>query len=362
MIPTIQSFTSLTLYLSVILTAVLTLILFKSKLQKISITLLISLMFFQLFSQLVTTLIVLNDSFATEALLYRSAYPFELSSPVLIYLYILSLTNPIFSWKSIRWYHAIPFLIGLVWWFSNLSFSLDLRLDKYFKNFVGLLLLLPYFWGSRKLIIEFQNQVKNQRSNLGEFRLPWLQFLLVVCYISVALTFLDLLTGPDIPLWLYRGGITNLALAGLTYYGLKTSELFQRDLKSSTNNDHLNSEESAVLSAQLLKRLKDDSLYLKPQIRLAEIADEMGIKSYKLSEVINQGLNTNFYELINGLRLEHAMHLMHDPKSDHLNLLGIAMDSGFNSKSVFNDYFRRKTGMTPSEYRQQRSNPTESIT
>jgi len=39
------------------------------------------------------------------------------------------------------------------------------------------------------------------------------------------------------------------------------------------------------------------------------------------------------------------------PAADRLNLLGVAMESGFRSKSVFNEVFKKTTGKTPSQYR-----------
>jgi AraC-like DNA-binding protein len=36
-----------------------------------------------------------------------------------------------------------------------------------------------------------------------------------------------------------------------------------------------------------------------------------------------------------------------DPKNSHLTILGLAYDSGFNSKSVFNTYFKKIEGLTP---------------
>lgn len=357
-----QLFTLLSLFLSAALILVLTAVLIGSRAPRLSTTLLLILICCRFLSQLSITMYVNEPLIPLWPFLYRSAYPFELSSPPLLYLYVYSLTKGHFRLKDIHWYHGVPFLIGIAWYLYGYLIPLQFSLDKYFRSFVGFVLMIPYLWNARRLIAEVKNQARNQRSSLVELHLPWLQFLLNVCYLSILLTFFDLLTGPDIQLWIYGGGLTNLALLGLTYYGLKASDFFELDLKPPPNDEvQLNLEELTSLSSSLIKLLKESHLYLTPQIRLADIATRMGIKSYKLSQVINQGLNTNFYDLINGMRIEHALRLMHDPTNDHLNLLGISMDCGFNSKSVFNDYFRRKTGITPSKFRQQRSNLPESL-
>jgi AraC-like DNA-binding protein len=68
-----------------------------------------------------------------------------------------------------------------------------------------------------------------------------------------------------------------------------------------------------------------------------------------VSQVINQDLATNFYDLIKKHRIEDAMaELVRD--SDK-TVLDVALAVGFNSKSAFNAAFRQQTGMTPREYR-----------
>ncbi len=59
----------------------------------------------------------------------------------------------------------------------------------------------------------------------------------------------------------------------------------------------------------------------------------------------------NFFQFVNRYRIEEAKRRLVDPKSSHMNVLGIATECGFSSKSAFNDAFRDTVGMTPSEFR-----------
>ncbi len=68
-----------------------------------------------------------------------------------------------------------------------------------------------------------------------------------------------------------------------------------------------------------------------------------------VSQVINQDLNSNFYQLVNQYRIEQAKKQLID--TPQKNVLEIALAVGFNSKSTFNTAFRRNTGVTPSEFR-----------
>jgi AraC-like DNA-binding protein len=67
--------------------------------------------------------------------------------------------------------------------------------------------------------------------------------------------------------------------------------------------------------------------------------------------VLNETAGTNFYDFINSYRLERVTEYLKDPKKRDQSILEIAFGAGFNSKSTFNTVFKRKTGMTPTEYR-----------
>src|SRR5262249_36631145 len=103
---------------------------------------------------------------------------------------------------------------------------------------------------------------------------------------------------------------------------------------------------------KLLSYMATEKPYLRPDLRLSDVATALSLRPYQLSEVLNRGENKNFFEFVNGYRIEEVKRRLLDPKFSHMNLLGIAIDSGFNSKSVFNDTFKRFTGTTPSLFRQ----------
>ena len=93
--------------------------------------------------------------------------------------------------------------------------------------------------------------------------------------------------------------------------------------------------------------------YLDADISLPELANKLEIPSHHLSRVINEQLGTNFFDFINQYRIEEVKARINNPEFDKLSLLGIAFDSGFNTKSAFNRVFKKMTGLTPSEYRRQ---------
>ena len=69
-----------------------------------------------------------------------------------------------------------------------------------------------------------------------------------------------------------------------------------------------------------------------------------------MSYLINQAFEVNFNDFVNSYRLNYFKTIALDPKNSHLTILGLAYDSGFNSKSVFNTFFKKAEGITPSKW------------
>jgi putative ABC transport system permease protein len=103
------------------------------------------------------------------------------------------------------------------------------------------------------------------------------------------------------------------------------------------------------------RRLKEavaaNRLYEDPELTLATLAEKLKIHPHDLSRIINMGLEKNFSDFINEFRVRDIARKMEDPANDRVTLLGIAYDSGFNSKTTFNRVFKEMTGKTPVEYK-----------
>ncbi|SMO65368.1 helix-turn-helix domain-containing protein [Gracilimonas mengyeensis] len=106
-------------------------------------------------------------------------------------------------------------------------------------------------------------------------------------------------------------------------------------------------EERAELLVALDESMYEQQVFLNPDLSLSSLADHLNTSSNKLSWLINEDKEMNFNDFINSHRLEYFQDIALDPSNQNLTLLGIAFESGFNSKSTFNDYFKKKTGTTP---------------
>ncbi|HAA19639.1 MAG TPA: adenylate cyclase [Cytophagales bacterium] len=103
--------------------------------------------------------------------------------------------------------------------------------------------------------------------------------------------------------------------------------------------------------AETLKRyVAQEKPYLDPTLSLRALAHQIEIHPNQLSWLLNEYLQQNFNEFINHRRIEHFKQLVVDPANAHISLVGLAFESGFNSKTVFNTAFKKKEGITPKAY------------
>ncbi|HAD96762.1 MAG TPA: adenylate cyclase [Cryomorphaceae bacterium] len=102
--------------------------------------------------------------------------------------------------------------------------------------------------------------------------------------------------------------------------------------------------------ALLLQHISEEEPFLNPQLSLRSLAQQLQIHPNQLSWLLNEKLGKNFNEFINHYRVETFKGLATNPSNSHISLIGLAYESGFNSKTVFNTYFKKEVGMTPKEF------------
>lgn len=90
--------------------------------------------------------------------------------------------------------------------------------------------------------------------------------------------------------------------------------------------------------------------FLNPEIKIGDLAEALNMPKHQLSRTINQGFGKNFFDFINGYRVQSFIRARNDKKQAHLNTLELAYAAGFNSKSAFNRAFLKETGSSPRNY------------
>ncbi|OPC02384.1 AraC family transcriptional regulator [Elizabethkingia ursingii] len=114
-------------------------------------------------------------------------------------------------------------------------------------------------------------------------------------------------------------------------------------------------EDFESLKQKLLTLIETQKPYLEGDLNLLKLSELIGISTHQLSYLLNNGFNENFFQFVNKYRVQHAKELLISDSYNKLSVLGIAFDSGFNSKTAFNTFFKKTVGVTPSEFRKNQS-------
>lgn len=114
-----------------------------------------------------------------------------------------------------------------------------------------------------------------------------------------------------------------------------------------TKVSSLNELDISRFTAKLETQMNKEQLYLDASLSLRTLAQVLEIHPNKLSWLLNEHIGKNFNEYINSYRLASFKVKALEPSNSHLTLLGLAYESGFNSKTVFNAFFKKKEGCTP---------------
>lgn len=113
----------------------------------------------------------------------------------------------------------------------------------------------------------------------------------------------------------------------------------------------LSAEEIDRYKHKLTQLMEEEEPFLNPDLSLRELAGRMDLPPNYLSQLLNEGFGQNFSEYINTYRVKAFETKVVDPDLQHLTLLGLAYDCGFNSKTSFNTFFKKAMGITPAAYR-----------
>ncbi len=146
-----------------------------------------------------------------------------------------------------------------------------------------------------------------------------------------------------------------IPMAILIYWlGIKGYILSQRqtiaDKKLNAANSVSIQLANQVISS-LVKTMKEDKIYLNPNLNLAALSENTGIAAKTISAVLNQHLQKSFNEFVNSYRVGEFKEKILQPEMNNLTIAGIAFECGFNSQATFQRTFKELTGQSPSEYR-----------
>ena len=129
----------------------------------------------------------------------------------------------------------------------------------------------------------------------------------------------------------------------------KISIFFEKPVKYT--NTRVNEDDVHVITKKLDQLFIEKALFKNPQLKLKDIATEIGVTSHILSEYLNNNLGKSFSIFINELRVIEAAKMLQE--NDKLTLEAIGQDCGFKSNSTFYTAFKRKYHVTPRQYKKE---------
>ena len=322
---------------------------------------------------------VLHTTFAGRVVSHFSIKSYALGDPSffliapLLWLYVQELTNHRVRLSVGTVAHFIPFLIAIFFALLLKSLPPTPSLTNYLVGqrswrsglFWACMVVQfsVYLFFIHKRWLTYQKQIEQEVSNKEHVSIAWVRFFMSV-FLGINLFFLLILLNVihhGTMFWSARtiAVILSLSVFALGYKGILQRSIFtispthtpQEPLPSSREADPTPAKKpDQQLVDRLLHYMDNEKPYLDSELTLSDLAKQLSISRSMLSQLINEGLGDNFYNFVNKYRVEQVKAFITDPAMKHFNLLGLAMEAGFKSKSTFNLIFKRFTGLTPSEY------------
>lgn len=140
-----------------------------------------------------------------------------------------------------------------------------------------------------------------------------------------------------------------IVMAILTYWlglqaYLKRNEVVRKTIKSSQQMSQLE-----ALAANLDQLMKQEQLFLNPNLSLADLGEVLNVKTYLITQALNQVKQRKFTDYVNEFRIKQLKTLLQNPDYQHYSLLALAFEAGFNSKASFNRIVKKLTGKSPTQ-------------
>lgn len=307
---------------------------------------------------------------------YGTRYGSWLALGPLFYFYVRSLSEKSFRLSARHLIHVTPFVLfvwiiplltadflsfrqvnyGMLSTFDPFNDSISLLQYVYSSVFVAQFLhLLVYLISSFWSIKRYEHDLAESYSSVNSKEIAWLKILNVVLLLIVALVSIFLILffvtrsyNRDFD---YLYVIPSSVLIYLVSYRLAGVQWLPVTPPAAVKykKSSLKTGEGKERAQQLESYLATNKPYLNNELRLEDLADMLGIPSHHLSQVLNEHLNSTFFDFINRQRVEEAKRLI--TSEGQLTLLEIAFKAGFNNKTSFTNAFKKFSGMTPLEFK-----------
>ena len=310
----------------------------------------------------------------TEMVSFSSFYSYlylcyGLLMPPLFLLYGLSIMNPTLKIDVRKKLLFLPFLLSMllagVYKFkvvvlgNTLDENSNLWSSVRWSEFLAIAFSLVVVFFLLRKVSQFQKTQQFSKNKIQP-QLQWFKVFLFFQLFAIfvwgasEIAFADEENFYFYPVWIIVAIITYwLGHIGMYKYGINE----QRKKIRKTAQDRYSISEVLTQKNDHITALKQflegDRNFLNPNMSLDMIADELNLSQGHLSKLINTELGLSFKDYLNSLRIEEAKRYLKDSEFSNYTLAAIGLEAGFNSKSAFNASFKKITGLTPSQFKQQ---------
>lgn len=300
----------------------------------------------------------------------------------LIYFYVKSVTTSDFKFTRKDLWHFFPWLLFFITKTVILSYDVlqpgfyDAQNGPAVINFQWKYVdpIVTFFSTSQMLLYlaftfqhfyQYKNKIQQYFSNTYRLELNWIRNFLYVYSFIFLYGIVQIFINEYVfemswtqKWWLQFFSALIVIYVGVKGYFTDTFTLTSLNFESKKDNikfivkSNNNSVSDEILDKkELIKTFFETKKpYLNPDLNLSELARELNMNRAELSEAINTGFLQNFNDFVNTYRVASFKQKLAEKQHEQLSLLGLAYDSGFNSKATFNRVFKKITHTSPSEF------------
>ncbi len=221
-----------------------------------------------------------------------------------------------------------------------------------------------YLVVSFKLVKKYQRSLFDNVSNIEKIDLKWVTRIIYIigacCLLILIFLIASQIAGGRYTLerWDDPRAFILLLYSCILYWlsisGFKQAQTHQI-APSPITAELKDAGEFSEIIENLQESIEKDKLYQNQELTLSDLSKSTDIAERTISDAINQELGKNFFQFINEYRVEEVKSLLKDPGNDHLKIMSLALDAGFNSKATFNRIFKAHTGQTPKDFKTRNS-------
>ena len=312
----------------------------------------------------------------------------------IIFFYTQSLLNPSFQFSKKEVIHLIPGLLYLlyiiaIWIYDKFIFGdyyfykdgLDKDFEEWYQK-LGLISMIVYFVMSIRYYNVYKKLMFQVVSYAENILFKWIKTYLIAFLVMLLLPILFDIIGFFYPetqsyqgsWWFYLFFSIVMYYIAITGYSNPTNAAIPFKMSFFDKNQILLLDENQTIEAETFidiehetfevtispeieqwkskieTLIQEQKLFENPELTLTDVAKKLETNAAVISKTINQGFQMNFNDCINNYRIEAVKNRFANGEHKKSTLLGIAFDSGFNSKATFNRAFKKNTGKTPKKF------------